>query len=59
MVNLSDIYDLISNLSREETQNYNDYMRDNPQDTQRTRDHMLAQWIYNKILYQLEMMTDY
>ena len=59
MVNLSDIYDLISNLSREETQNYNDYMRNNPQDTQRTHDHILIQSIYGKILYQLEMMTDY
>jgi len=53
-VNLSDVYELISNLSREETQNYNDYMRNNLQDTQRTRNHILAQSIYNNILYQLE-----
>ena len=56
-VNLSDVYELISNLSREETQNYNDYMRNNLQDTQRTHDHILIQSIYGKILYMLDIMN--
>ncbi len=56
-VKLSDIYDLISNLSREETQNYNDYMRNNLQDTQRTHDHILIQSIYGIILYMLDIMN--
>ena len=56
-VNLSDVYELISNLSRQETQNYNDYMRNNPQDTQRTHDHILIQSIYGKILYMLDIMN--
>ena len=57
-VNISDVYDLICNLSRQETQNYNDYMRNNPQDTQRTRNHILAQSIYNNILYQFVRLLD-
>jgi len=56
-VNLSDVYELISNLSRQETQNYNDYMRNNLQDTQRTHDHILIQSIYGKILYMLDIMN--
>ncbi len=55
-VNISDVYDLISNLIHQETKNYNDYMRNNPQDTQRTRNHILAQSIYTNILYQLEII---
>ena len=58
-VNLSDVYELISNLSRQETQNYNDYMRNNLQDTQRTHDHILIQSIYGKILYMLDIKYNY
>lgn len=49
-VKLSDIYDLINNLSRRETHNYNNYMQNNPQDMQRTHDHIVIQSTYCEIL---------
>jgi len=52
-VKLSDIYDLINNLIRQETHNYNNYMQNNPQDMQRTHDHILRQSAYCEVLHML------
>ena len=48
------IYDLISNLYREEVNDYNKYMNDNPDDKQRTRDHILISSTYCKILHSIK-----
>lgn len=55
-IKLSDIYDLISNLSRRETHNYNNYMKNNPQDMQRARDYIVRQSTYSEILYMLNQI---
>jgi hypothetical protein len=55
-IKLSDIYDLISNLSRRETHNYNNYMKNNPQDMQRTHDHIVRQSTYCEVLHMLNQI---
>ena len=52
------IYDLISGLYEEEVNDYNKYMRDNPNDKQRTREHILTSAIYGKILHSIKDMKE-
>ena len=54
-VKLSDIYDLIIKLSRQETHNYNNYMKNNPQDMQRTQNHILIQSTYGEVIHMLNL----
>lgn len=54
-INMNDsIYDLINSLYREEVNNYNNYMANNPGDNQRTKDHILISSTYCKILYSIK-----
>ena len=46
-----EIYDLIVGLYQEETNAYNNYMASNPGDKERTKDHILTNSIYCKILH--------
>ena len=48
------IYDLITRLYQEEVNDYNKYMRDNPNDKKRTRDHILTSSVYCKILHAIK-----
>lgn len=48
------LYDLISSLYQKEVSDYNDYMSDNPDDEQRTRDHILISSVYGKILHAIK-----
>ena len=50
----NNIYDLITRLYQEEVNNYTKYMRNNPNDEQRTRDHILTSSIYGKILHAIK-----
>jgi len=52
----NNIYDLINNLYREEVNDYNKYMNDNPNDKKRTRDHILISSTYCKILHSIKEM---
>ena len=55
---MNSIYDLISRLYQEEINDYNNYMSNNPNDKQRTRDHILTSAIYGKILHSIKDMKE-
>lgn len=55
-VKLSDIYDLIIKLSHQETHKYNNYMKNNPKDIQRTQNHILIQSTYGEVIHTLNQV---